>query len=96
MEGKERNVFLLESGIDPFQPLFEMYVHAGEEVRSNFSFFEEYYGKGELFPSRPVCKFEGTKIPTMIRHSDKGSISPEILIKILQTIDELHIFKVYR
>ena len=32
----------------------------------------------------------------MIRYSEKGSITGEILKDILQTIDELRLFKVYR
>ena len=57
-EGKERNV-LLESGIDPFHPMLDDY--EGDPSESNFEFFEDNYGKGKLFPSGPVCDFEGKK-----------------------------------
>ena len=95
MEGKERNVFL-ESGIDPFHPFYESYAAAEDELKSNYTFFEDNYGPGNLFPGRLVCEFEGTKILTMVRYSEKGSITPDILTDILRTIDKLKIFKVYR
>ena len=94
-EGKERNVFL-ESGVDPFHPLFELYTAEEDHLNSNFSFFEDNYGPGQLFPGGPVCEFKGIKVPTMIRYSKKGSITPEILTNILRTIDGLQLFKVYR
>ena len=95
LEGKDRNVSV-ESGIDPFHPLYESYEAADEDEKSNFTFFENNYWPGKLFPGGRVCEFEGTRIPTMIRYSDKGSITPVILTDILQTIDQLRIFNLYR
>ena len=43
-----------------------------------------------------MCEIEGKKIPTMIRYSEKGSITPEILKDILKTIDDLEVFQTYR
>ena len=92
-EGKERNP-LLESGIDVFHPLSQQF--EGDITDSNMDFFESNYGKGKLFPGGPVCDFEGKKVPTMIRYSEKGSITGEILTDILRTLDHFEIFKVYR
>ena len=94
-EGKECNV-VQESGIDPLHPLTSEYELEDDQKDSNFSFFEDNYGPGKLFPGGPVCTFEGKDIPTMIRYSENGSISPEILRDILKTLDELKNFKDYR
>ena len=40
-----------------------------------------------MFPGGPVCEFKGKQIPTMIRYSEKGSITGEILTDILRTLD---------
>lgn len=95
-EGKERSI-IQESGIDPFHPLYNEYEHDHHSTKeSNFSFFEENYGPGNLFPGGPICEFEGKLIPCMIRYSENGSITPDILRDILKTLDELNIFKEYR
>ena len=92
-EGKERNVFV-ESGIDPFHPLYDSF--EGDVASSNFGTFEDNYGPGKLFPGGPVCTFEGTSIPTMVRYSERGSITNEILTDILRTIDKTKIYQPYR
>ena len=94
-EGKERNVFV-ESGIDPMHPLYNHFDDCSVDEDNNFEFFENNYGKGRLFPGGHVCEIEGKKIPTMIRYSEKGSITPEILKDILKTIDDLEVFQTYR
>ena len=93
MEGKDHNVFV-ELGIDPFHPLYDQY--QGDIASSNFSIFEDNYGPGNLFPGGPVCNFEGKTIPTMIRYSERGSITNEILTDILCTLDDLKVFQPYR
>ena len=95
-EGKERNVFV-KSGIDPsMHPLYNHFDDCSVDEDNNFEFFENNYGKGRLFLGGPVCEIEGKKIPTMIRYSEKGSITPDILKDILKTIDDLEVFHTYR
>ena len=92
-EEKERNP-LLESGIDTTHPLSSEF--DGEITEDNTEFFKDNYGAGKLFPGGPVCEFEGVEIPTMVRYSEKGSISGDILKDILLTLDTLDAFKTYR
>ena len=87
IEGKERNVFV-ESGVDPFHPLYDTF--KGNIQYSNYETFQDNYGPGKLFPGGPVCEFEGKRIPTMVRYSEKGSIANEILTDILRTIYFVH------
>ena len=42
-----------------------------------------------------MCNFEGKEVPCMVRYSDKGSITDEILVDILKTIDELKLYQTY-
>ena len=92
-EGKDRNP-VMESGIDMFHPKAKDF--EGEITESNIEFFEENYGPGNLFPGGPVCEFEGKEIPTMIRYTEKGSITGEILKDILLTLDHHKVFDTYR
>ena len=92
-EGKERNP-VMESGIDMFHPLAKEF--DGDIDESNIDFFENNFGPGKLFPGGPVCEFEGISIPTMIRYSEKGSITGDILKDILLTLDHLKVFDKYR
>ena len=92
MEGKERNPFI-ESGVDAFHPLYCCYDQ--DHTSSNFKFFEDNFGPGKLFPGGHVCNFEGKEVPCMVRYSDKGSITDEILVDILKTIDELKLYQTY-
>ena len=94
-EGKERNI-LMESGIDPMHPKCDSFDWDSFDAENNYDIFMENFGTGKLFPGGPVCEFEGIKIPTMVRYSDKGSITGAILRDILQTIDELNVFQSYR
>ena len=84
----------MKSGVDPFHSLYNK--HNGDYTNSNFNFFQDNYDPGKLFPGSPVCNFEGKNIPTMIRYSEKGSITNTILTDILHTIDTLSIYKEYR
>ena len=93
-EGKERNV-MMESGIDPFHPKYNEYIRTTYST-SSYEDFVGNYGQGNLFPGGPVCEFEGHSIPTMIRYSEKGSITSKILTGILKTIDNMGIFQVYQ
>ncbi|OEU06566.1 hypothetical protein FRACYDRAFT_254435 [Fragilariopsis cylindrus CCMP1102] len=45
-------------------------------------------GPGKVFPGGPVCSFKGLTIPTIVRRSASGGITPEILIEVLQHYDK--------
>ena len=77
-EGKDRNI-LMESGIDPMHPLYDNFDGDCFDPENNYSFFLDNFGKEKLFPGEPECEFEGKSVPTMIRYSEKGSITGEIL-----------------
>ena len=93
IEGKERNVFV-ESGVDPFHPFYK--THRDDISNSNIELLQDNFGPGKLFPGGPTCEFEGKEIPTMIRYSEKGGITNEILTDILHTIDSLNVFQEYQ
>lgn len=80
----------MESGIDPFHPLYDSFQE--DIANSNFEIFEDNYGPGKLFPGGPTCMFEGEEISTMIRYSEKGGITSDILTDILRTIDTLKVY----
>lgn len=39
-----------------------------------------------------ICNFQGKDIPCLIRWSPKGSITSEILVGIISTLDHLEVF----
>ena len=69
-KGKEQKS-LMESSVDLFHPLYDD-TYTGDVQESNFQFFNDNFGSGELFSGDPICDFEGTDIPTaMIRYGEK-------------------------
>jgi hypothetical protein len=82
--GTKRNL-TVESGIDMFAKDV-----IGQE--DDIDFFENNYGPGKRFPGGPTCIFRGKKIPCMIRYSESGGITAEILTDILRTFDTLDVF----
>jgi len=44
------------------------------------------------FPGRPMCHFCSKDIPAMFFISPSGSITTDILVKILKNLDEQHVF----
>jgi len=55
-------------------------------------YFEVNRGKGKMFPTGPECKFNGKIIPTLVRWSPSGSITSDILVDALATLDHHDIF----
>jgi hypothetical protein len=45
-------------------------------------------GPGRVFPGGPVCSFQGKSIPSIVRRSSSGGITPEILVEVLQHYDK--------
>ena len=75
---------LYECGMDIFA---EQIGEVGDE-----DFFEKNSGKGKLYPGGPTCTFQGKIVPTLTRFSPKGSITTEILVDIVGTLDHIGVF----
>ena len=59
---------------------------------SDDDFFINNSGKNKRFPGGPTCVFQGKEVPCLTRWSPKGSITAQILIDILHTLDHLGVF----
>ena len=55
-------------------------------------FFMKNSGPGKYFPGAPVCHFRGKEIPPLVRWSESGSITSEILADVLKTLDALDVY----
>ena len=82
--GKREN-FGVETGIDPSSAI------EGDIVDEDF--FEKNYGHGKLFPSGPSCRFNDQDIPCLVRWSEKGGITSDILAECLEHIDSYNFFE---
>ena len=81
--GKRRNA-LVELGIDPFAE------DIGEVTDEDYVMKNK--GPGKRFPGGPSCKHNGKEIPCFCAWSEKGSMTTEILTRILETLDHLQVF----
>jgi len=81
----KRESFGVETGIDPSA------VIEGDIVDDDF--FDKNYGHGKLFPSGPSCHFNDQDIPCLVRWSEKGGITSEILAECLEHIDSYNVFE---
>ena len=77
----QRENRLWETGIDIFTEM--------EGDVSDEHWFENNSGKGKRFPGGPSCTYQGKEVPCLTRWSPKGSITSQILVDILATIDQL-------
>ena len=75
---------VMETGMDIF-------VEQVGEVSDEF-YFKNNSGPGKRYPGGPTCNFQGKDIPCLIRWSPKGSITSEILVDIISTLDHLEVF----
>ena len=76
--------FEVEMGIDMDAPVIGS--------PTNKDYFENNRGKGKLFPTGPECYFNNKLIPTLVRWSPSGSITSEILVDALATLDHHGVF----
>ena len=74
-------------------------IEAGIDIRvsptgsfSDNDFLLKNCGNGKYFPGGPECTFRGKKVPAFIRWHESASITSEILVEMLQTIDALDLF----
>ena len=74
-----RETAIVETGMDIFAEQ--------EGTVSDADYLTKNKGPGKLFPGGPTCTFQGKEIPCLTRWSPSGSITAEILIDILATMD---------
>ena len=55
-------------------------------------FFQKNYGPGKYLPGGPVCTYKGKEIPAMIRCQESGSVTSEIFVDALKTLDLFDVF----
>ena len=71
---------MVETGQDPFavNPL---------PAKVDQIAIDIFFGKGNTFPTRPQCEFQGKTLPTLCQRSEGDGISAEILTNTLKGID---------
>ena len=80
----ERRTPIYETGMDVFAEKI------GEVTDDDY--FLKNTGKDKRYPGGPTCTFQGKEVPCLTRWSPKGSITSDILIDILATLDRLKVF----
>ena len=82
IQGKEPNL-LVETGIDvTINP---------DGKPDDMDFFFNNSGEGKYFPGGPVCEYRGKKVPAMIRWNESATITSDILVDMLKTLDFLDV-----
>ena len=79
-----REQAVIETGMDVFAQ------QEGEV--SDDDFFVKNSGSGKRFPGGPTCTFQGKEVACLTRWSPKGSITSDILIDIVSSLDYLEVF----
>ena len=80
LEGKLPNGSI-EAGID-------ITVHP-DGTTTDSDFIIKNCGKGKYFPGGPECVYRGKTVPALVRWHESGSITSNILVEMLQTLDEM-------
>ena len=80
LEGKLPNGSI-EAGID-------ITVHP-DGTTTDSDFIIKNCGKGKYFPGGPECIYRGKTVPALIRWHESGSITSNILVEMLRTLDEM-------
>ena len=62
----------------------------GDNKNRNFIF--DNSGPGKYYPGGPECMYNGKKVPAFIRWHESASITKNILVEALQTLDSYNIF----
>ena len=55
------------------------------------TYFFKNTGVGKYFPGPPVCEFRGKTIPALVRWNESATITSEILVEMLATLDLLNV-----
>ena len=74
-----RELYKIETGIDAD---VDVIGHPSDP-----DYFEKNRGKGEIFHMCPECEYKGKTIPCLVRWSPNGSITSQILIDAVHTLD---------
>ena len=83
LQGKKK-CLSVETGIDiTVEP-------EGDTKEKNFFF--NNCGTGKYFPGPPKCEVNGVTVPALIRWNESATITSEILVDMLATIDVLKVF----
>ena len=75
----KREQAIVETGMDIFAE------QVGEV--SDKDYFANNSGTGKRYPGGPTCDFRGKKVPCLTRWSPKGSITSDILIDVLASLE---------
>ena len=75
---------LCETGLDLHSPT------VGEP--SDPDFFKNKSGPGKRFPGKPTCIYLGKMVPCFCAWTEKGGVTSEVLVKMLQTLDKYEVF----
>ena len=90
ISGKKTDA-LVESGVEWDQLNDIEDVDSIEDV-DELQFFINNFGKDNLFPGGPTCRYKGVEVPAFVTFSDSGGISGEILTNIFRRLDDLHLY----
>ena len=61
------------------------------DAEDSDNFFFNNSGPGKYFPGPPTCKFRGKEIPALVRWNESGTITSEILVEVLSTLDVMNV-----
>jgi len=85
IQGKNR-IPQVETGIDTS---VEDYIGSYDDI----DFMKNNKGPGKRFPGGPTCTFRGKDIPCLVRFSESGGMTGDILLTIFKTLDHFELFK---
>ena len=97
VQGKKRDI-LVEAGIDLEYIIdddnddIQYAINDNELSVEEFNKLLKHLGANNKHPGGPTCKFRGKDIPCMVRFTDSGSVTGNILIDMLKTLDKLEVF----
>ena len=83
IQGKTKDLSV-ETGID-------IKVTPEGDSKDGDTYFFKNSGPGKYFPGPPTCRFRGKDIPALVRWNESGSITSEILVEALTTLDMMHV-----
>ena len=83
IQGKRKDLSV-ETGID-------IRVTPDGDPNNGDTYFFSNSGPGKYFPGPPTCQFRGKEIPSLVRWTESGSITSEILVEALSTLDVLNV-----
>jgi len=81
IQGKRKDL-AVETGID-------IRVTPDGDANDGDTYFFTNSGLGKYFPGPPTCRFRNKDIPSLVRWNESGSITSEILVEALSTLDIL-------